>query len=411
MTKRFRAGLAGLSALACAGAVLAGAEDRTPTPTVRLGLEGVTNGHVAVAADARRVVVTWAARTPAATDVYAAFSKDGGASFGAPVRVNDVPGDARASGEQAPRVALGSGVEVVWNARADGASVVRAATTRPGADTFSPATTVHPGGLKGARGWASLALAPSGSAHVAWLDGRVNAAPPSAAAPASSRHAMRQDLFQAVRRADGTSDEVRVASDVCFCCKTAIAAGPDGAIYVAWRHIFPPNLRDMAVARSTDGGRTFGPPVRLSQDGWAIDACPDDGPSIAVDARNVLHVAWPTQVSPTAGKGIFYTTSGDGGRSFAPRTRVDDASGGPAHPQLALSGDHVVVAWDESGGTGPRRVRMRAVAPSMLPITNVSAGASAATYPAIVATADATLVAWTEETATGSDVRLQRFAR
>jgi hypothetical protein len=167
----------------------------------------------------------------------------------------------------------------------------------------------------------------------------------------------------------------------------------------------------MAVARSTDGGRTFGPPVRLSEDGWAIDACPDDGPSIAVDARSVLHVAWPTQVSPTSGKGIFYTTSTDGGRSFAPRTRVDDETGGPAHPQLALSGDRVVIAWDEGGGSGPRRIRLRTVSPRLAPTETVSAGTSAASYPAIAATADATLVAWTEETATGSDVRVQRFAR
>ena len=71
----------------------------------------------------------------------------------------------------------------------------------------------------------------------------------------------------------------------------------------------------------------------------------------------------------------------------------------------------MVVAWDESGGSGPRRVRMRTVAPRPQPITNVSEAASAATYPAVAATTDATLVAWTEETATGSDVRLRRFAR
>jgi hypothetical protein len=61
---------------------------------------------------------------------------------------------------------------------------------------------------------------------------------------------------------------------VCFCCKTAIASGPDGSVYVAWRHIYPPNVRDMAVARSTDGGRTFAPPVRVSTDGWALDGAP-----------------------------------------------------------------------------------------------------------------------------------------
>jgi hypothetical protein len=395
------------SALACAAAALTSADDRAAAPAVRLGLEGRQNGHVSIAADERRVVVTWAARTPEATDVYATFSKDGGTSFGPPVRVNDVPGDARASGEQAPRVAVGPGVAVAWNSRHDGASVVRAASTRAGSETFAPAAAVHADGLEGARGWASLALDREGGTHVAWLDGRGNTPTP---APATARRSMQQDLYHAVRRPDGTRAEVKVASDVCFCCKTAVATGPDGAVYVAWRHIFPPNLRDMAVARSTDGGRTFGAPARVSEDGWAIDACPDDGPSIAVDARNVLHVAWPTQVSPAAGKGIFYATSADGGRTFARRTRVDEESSGPAHPQIALAGEQAIVVWDESGGTGPRRVRLRVVSPQAGPSTTVSAG-SAATYPAVAVTKDATLVAWTEETATGSDVRVRRLAR
>lgn len=393
-----------LVGIACSGAA--------PAP-IRLAVDGVQNANVSLAADGARVVATWAARTPDATDIYAAFSSDGGRSFGKPVRVNDVPGDARASGEQAPRVAIGSSVEVAWNSRQDGVSVVRTASGH--GPKFTPAVTMHAAGLKGARGWVSMAVAPDGAAHVAWLDGRVNVPPAAGSAPAA-RHSMQQDLFHAVRRPDGTRDEVRIASDVCFCCKTATATGPDGVVYVAWRHIFPPNVRDMAVARSTDGGRTFGAPVRLSEDGWAIDACPDDGPSIAVDARNVLHVAWPTQVSAEAGRAVFYSYSTDGGRTFAPRVRVDGETGAPAHPQLALWGDRVAIVWDESGGTGPRRIRLREVAispggpPALGAVSTVSSGA-AATYPAVAAIADATLVAWTGETEQGSDVRVMRFAR
>ena len=63
------------------------------------------------------------------------------------------------------------------------------------------------------------------------------------------------------------------------------------------------------------GGRTFATPVRVNDDGWAIDGCPDDGPSIAVDAGGVLHIGWPTLVSGTAsGKGIFYSYSSTGYR-------------------------------------------------------------------------------------------------
>jgi hypothetical protein len=64
--------------------------------------------------------------------------------------------------------------------------------------------------------------------------------------------------------------ESPVAANVCFCCKTSVTTGPRGVVYVAWRHIYPVNLRDMAVASSTDGGRTFSQPVRVSEDGWQL---------------------------------------------------------------------------------------------------------------------------------------------
>jgi hypothetical protein len=226
---------------------------------------------------------------------------------------------------------------------------------------------------------------------------------------------MRQDLFQAVRRPDGTRDEVRVATDVCFCCKTAVAAGPDGALYLAWRHIFPPNIRDIAVARSSDGGRSFNAPVRVSDDGWAIDGCPDDGPALAAGPAGVLHVVWPTQVG--SAKGVFYSFSLDGGRTFAPRVRLDEAGFGAAHPQIAAREGGVTVAWDE-GGAASRRVAVRDVvdggggrwSPRLGPMTVVSGG-GAAVYPAAEATPAGAVVAWTEQTASGSEIAVRRLAR
>jgi hypothetical protein len=357
------------------------------------------NGPATIAADGDRVLVVWGSRRDRSTDIQAAWSPDGGATFAAPMRVNDVPGDARVSGEQPPRVSLGRAARVVWNSSQDGRSVLRLAEVVSPGKPFAAPVTLHAPGLPGARGWASSALGADGALHVAWLDGRAGKG---------------QDLYQAVMPSEGAREEVRIATDVCFCCKTAVATGPDGAVYVAFRHIFPPNIRDIAVARSTDGGRTFGAPVRVSEDNWAIDGCPDDGPSIAVDARNVLHVAWPTQVSADEGKGIFYTTSRDGGRTFLPRIRLDGEPGPAAHPQLAAAGDRVVVVWDERGAVSTsRRVRMREMStgPAARPpeIQTLSDDARA-TYPAVAATRTFTLVAWTEETATGSQIRVRRLA-
>ena len=408
--------------LAAAAAALilgaAGASSGSGADGVRLGVPGAANNNVSLAAAGSEVVVAWGARSGAATDVYAARSRDGGATFGAPVRVNDLPGDARVSGEQAPRIALGASTDLVWVSRQDGASVVRAAKARTGEQGFEPATTVHASGLTGARGWASLAVGPDKAVHVAWLDGRdAQAARAGAHAAGHAGHkGMRQDLYQAVAWPDGTRSETRVATDVCFCCKTGVATAPDGTVYVAWRHIYPPNLRDMAVARSTDGGRSFGAPVRVSEDGWALDGCPDDGPSIAVDARGVVHIAWPTLVpGETSGKGIFYSYSLDGGRTFATRVRLDEATGS-AHPQLAVADGRVVVVWDQNV-EGRRRIQSRTIssdpkAAVWSPVLGRPAVLSAerpASYPAVAATSAVAVVAWTEEAEAGSEIRVRRL--
>src|SRR5262252_4231992 len=74
---------------------------------VTLTVPGRTSATPTVAADGSLVVVTWSAALPAGTtDIFAAVSRDGARTFGAPVRVNDVAGDARVNGEQPPRLVL-----------------------------------------------------------------------------------------------------------------------------------------------------------------------------------------------------------------------------------------------------------------------------------------------------------------
>lgn len=387
-------------------------------PVVRLGIDGLSNANVSIAAAGPGVVVTWAARGAESTDVYAAWSRDSGATFDKPVRVNDVPGDARASAEQSPRVAIGKGVHVAWSSRAGDMAVIRAASA-PGPDhKFLPAASVHPDKLTGIRGWTSLAVDPRGALHVAWLDGRGDAPAGGASVTGGMKgHDARQDIYQAVRGPDGALREARIATDVCFCCKTAVAAGPDDQVYVAFRNIYPGSLRDIAVSRSGDGGRTFGTPVRLSEDGWVLDGCPDDGPALATDAAGVLHVAWPTQVSEKAGRGIYYSYSTDGGRSFAPRLRLDEG-GGAAHPQIAAADGRAFVVWDEASAGAPRRIRMRSIAAPRAvggaaapgPVIALPTEA-AATYPAVAATSEGAVVTWAETTGSQSNVVVARAGR
>ena len=88
-----------------------------------LAIDGATNQTPWVAAHGSLVAVVWGASASGKADVFSAISRDGGVTFGSPVRVNALAGEARVSGEIAPRVALvprqGAEPEVVvlWNAK------------------------------------------------------------------------------------------------------------------------------------------------------------------------------------------------------------------------------------------------------------------------------------------------------
>jgi hypothetical protein len=389
---------------------------------ISLAVPGRANAHVTLASGGARIAAAWAASGANGTDIYAAVSTDGARTFGAPVRVNDIEGDASVNGEQPPRVLIdGAAVDVLWVSKRDGVSGIRAAASTDGGRTFGPARSISPAGLTGARGWESAALGADGAVHAVWLDGR-NAPSPSSGPRASAAQAasspsneprapgkhqhgdMRQDIYHAMWKGADAPIETLVAANVCFCCKTAVAAR-GGDVYVAWRHLFPGGVRDIAIAHSTDGGRTFLDPVRVSQDNWKIDACPDDGPAMAIDAQGAVRLAWPTLVTDADGPrmAIFESTSRDRGVTFSPRVRVDGAAGGPAHPRIAADGGASAIVWDELA-QGTRRVMFRR--PDASSGRAVSTG-RIASYPAIAPLSGGFLVAWTDQSGEPSTIRAQ----
>jgi hypothetical protein len=169
-------------------------------------------------------------------------------------------------------------------------------------------------------------------------------------------------------------------------------------VYAAWRHIFPGSIRDIAFASSTDGGLHFGPLVRVSEDNWELNGCPEDGPAMAAETSGVIHIVWPTLVTDgDPQKALFYATSRDG-KTFSPRARVPTAAAtNPSHPQLTLTPDGgSVIVWDETVD-GVRRVSMTRVSRTgAFGPSQVLSGSEPAIYPVTVrpVTGDL-LVAWT----------------
>jgi hypothetical protein len=398
-----------------------------PTTLVTIGVDGRTNSTPWVAADGSFVAVAWGASAKDSTDVFLAVSRDNGQTFSAPKQVNAIAGDAKLGGEFPPRVALaprtGSAepeVAVLWTAKGQAPSI-KVARSRDAGATFEPAVTLQSPAAPGQRGWPALALDQKGVAHAIWLDHRGLASNHSAGAghaghqmtpkPSdfdSVEQAQKSGLyyantsFSAAGSPSGSpSQERELTKGVCYCCKTSLIVSPAGDLFAAWRHVYPGDLRDMAFVVSRDGGRSFSEPVRVSEDGWAIKGCPDDGPAMTMDGKGTVHIAWPTVIDEPEPEGALFFSSTIDGKTFAARTRIPTLGlKNPSHVQLAADRKgRIMVAWDEFNN-GQRVSSAREVTTdsggkvTFGPAVTIAESAPA-TYPVLAATDAGMLAVWT----------------
>lgn len=338
---------------------------------------GGTNPTTAVGPGGQ-VFVTWVGQDDStAANVYLARSDDG-SSFGPSVRVNTVDGDAAPHLQAPAQLATGpdGAVYVAWQSTRPvaglmfGAADVRLARSTDGGRTFGPAVSVNDdaGRIQARHTFHDLAIAHDGTVYVSWIDARyrdsarVEAAkrnPPrhshgrGPGAPTPSAMSKRPGEPTVDIRVARSTDSGRsftpgvvVDTNACTCCRTAMALAADGSLYVAWRKLHAGDVNDIVVSRSADGGRTWGAPVKVHDDGWVFPGCPHGGPDLLVDAENVLHAVWYTGAEGR--QGLYYGFSRDQGRTFsAPVPLVTDGSP-VAQARLATAGtDAVWIAWED----------------------------------------------------------------
>jgi len=126
------------------------------------------------------------------------------------------------------------------------------------------------------------------------------------------------------------------------------------AVYAAWADFRRYNW-DIFLARSDDGGATWGPNVEV--DDFPDLERIDERPSIAVERRGPVHVAWTDLRAREPDTNIFYARSDDHGASFTPNRQLDDSKTAfdvdhetPTnqwHPSLAADHRALFVAWQD----------------------------------------------------------------
>ena len=185
---------------------------------------------------------------------------------------------------------------------------------------------------------------PSGRVFAAWLDKR-NVASARAAGRAYPGAAL------AYAWEDGVADfgDTAIALDnTCECCRIGLAFAGAGRPAVAFRNIFPGSVRDHAVITFQDE-KTPGPVRRVSVDDWKIEACPHQGPSLAIAPDGSYHVAWFTDGA--ARKGVFYARADSADAPFSVPRALSKPDRQPARPYLLASGAALHLVWKEFDGT------------------------------------------------------------
>jgi hypothetical protein len=259
------------------------------------------NSGLAVAADAVRLVDPAAfpkARQPqAAVDpsgaIHVVFgagdgfhvttSRDGGKSFGEPVKVGEMEFYALGM-RRGPRIAATAKavvVTVIGGKQGGGKDGdVLAYRSQDGGKTWQGPVLVNSAPASAREGLHHMAAAPDGTIACVWLD-------------------LREGKMQVwgAFSSDGATwkDEKRIYASpdghVCTCCQPLVSYDPRGGLHVMWRNDLAKS-RDMYVCSSTDGGKTFGDAVKLGKETWVLDRCPMDAGALAINSNGDMETIW-----------------------------------------------------------------------------------------------------------------------
>ena len=262
---------------------------RAQAGTLSAGQRGLAIGSEGIA------VAVWSDTREGKSNIYLAKSRDGGRTFGSNVRVNDVPGTAGLFGAT---VALDrqDRAHVVWFDNRDGDFDIYFARESDRDEGPTPAIRIN--------------------------DDKDNP--------------VEADVFG--------DDEPDGLAGPAFQTLPSLAVDRNGAIYVAWQD-YRRNQADIYFAKSTDGGKTFSRNLRVNDD---IGRAGQLYPSLAVDVRGVLYLAWHD--FRKGNQDIYFSRSIDGGQTFGRNIRVNDDPGtdGQFNPSLAVDDDGAVyVAWHD----------------------------------------------------------------
>ncbi len=129
-----------------------------------------------------------------------------------------------------------------------------------------------------------------------------------------------------------------------FCACAVDSTGQN--VYVVWEDSRNGNDEDIYLGRSTDGGITFLPSIRVNdgfdtKDQWIpVVACDESGENV--------YVAWMDFRDTLYGAGVYFSRSTDYGQTFGVNYRVNDTISTAGWPSIYYHNNLIYCAWRDS---------------------------------------------------------------
>jgi hypothetical protein len=257
--------------------------------------------------------------------VFVSTSLNGGRTWGDPVTVHR--GDAQGfDDKESMTVDTVTGspfrgrVYVAWDMATNTKQPVLFSASQDGAASFGPAVTVYDNGA--ANIGAVPVVGPGGVVHLVWLtiNGNVLALVHSRSADGGATWSP-ANLIAEVEEAE--VEDIRAGEIL-----PTVAVDPgNGNLYVAWQDgRFTPEIPQIALSRSTDGGVSWSEP-QLVSDGPG-DA-PNFTPALAVSPEGWVGIAYYSLRNDRSRRFLvdeYLTVSKNGGQTFAKSVRVSGIS-------------------------------------------------------------------------------------
>ena len=250
-----------------------------------------------------------------AGDVFVACSKDGGATFAAPVKVAHVP-QLMLGNRRGPRIAtVGDRITVTVVALE-----LVAFSSSDGGATWNGPVTINDVPSSAHEGLHDLAGSRDGELFATWLDLRNG----------------KMELWAATSkdagRTWGKNEQVYKSPDksICECCHPNAVFDAEGNLAVMWRNSIE-GARDMWLMTRARGASRFTPARKLGEGTWKINGCPHDGGTIVALGGGKFGAAWQR-----AGEVFLIGAEG-------PEVRL----GKGRQPAAVASGNGTIVIWQE----------------------------------------------------------------